>query len=161
MRRVRWIRRVRWVRRVSEWVGEWPSGQGGQLFPTFLSYQLVNNIEILSDSAMTIYLKIYILARKWLTTQIQFSLYSIYKFVVMEFNIKKDLLTTRSYNFNIITIYTSGAGDDNIKLHAPRTLLYNTSNYFFNKLIRSPKKFKISDLDYKNYPLYLLVTFFN
>jgi len=79
----------------------------------------------------------------------------------MEFNIKKDLLITRSYNFNIITIHTGGAGDDNIKLYAPRTLLYSASNYFFNELIRSPKKLKISDLDYKNYPLYLLVAFFN
>jgi len=81
--------------------------------------------------------------------------------MAIEFNIKKDLLMTRSYNFNIITIYTSGVGDNNIKLHALRTLLYSASNHFFNELIRSPKKLKISDLDYKNYPSYLLVAFFN
>ena len=79
----------------------------------------------------------------------------------MEFNIKKDLLSTRSYNFNIITIHTSSIGDDNIKLYAPRTLLYSVSNCFLNELTRSPEKLKISDLDYKNYPLYLLVTLFN
>ena len=79
----------------------------------------------------------------------------------MEFNIKKDLLATRSYNFNIITIYTSSAGDDNIKLYAPRTLLCSISNRFLNKLTRNPKKLKISNLDYKNYSLYLLVTLFN
>jgi hypothetical protein len=68
---------------------------------------------------------------------------------------------TRSYNFNIITIYTSSIGDNNIKLYTSRTLLYSVSNCFLNKLTRSPKKLKISDLDYKNYPLYLLVAFFN
>jgi len=79
----------------------------------------------------------------------------------MEFNIKKDLLATRSYNFNIITIYIGGAGDDNIKLYAPRTLLCSVSNYFLNELTRNSEKIKISDLDYKNYFLYLLIAFFN
>ena len=79
----------------------------------------------------------------------------------MEFNIKKDLLATKSYNFNIITIYTSGTDDNNIKLHTLYTLLCSISNRFLNNLTRSPKKLKISDLDYKNYPLYLLVTLFN
>ena len=83
------------------------------------------------------------------------------KFAAMEFNIKKDLLTTKSYNFDIITIYTGGTGNNNIKLYAPYTLLCNVSNRFLNELTKSPKKLKISDLDYKNYPLYLLVAFFN
>ena len=79
----------------------------------------------------------------------------------MEFNIKKDLFATKSYNLNVITIHTGGAGNDNIKLYAPYMLLCNVSNCFFNKLTGSPKKLKISDLDYNNYPLYLLVAFFN
>jgi len=79
----------------------------------------------------------------------------------MEFNIKKDLLATRSYNFDIITIYIGGAGDDNIKLYALCTLLYSVSNRFLNKLTRNFEKIKISDLDYKNYPSYFLIAFFN
>ena len=79
----------------------------------------------------------------------------------MEFNIKKNLLSTKSYNFNIITIYTSSTGNDNIKLYTPYTLLYSISNRFLNELTGSPKKLKISDLNYKNYPSYLLIAFFN
>ena len=73
---------------------------------------------------------------------------------------KKDLLATRSYNLDVITIHTGGAGNDNIKLHAPRTLLCNVSNRFLNELTGSPEKLKISDLDYNNYPSHLLVSFF-
>jgi len=88
-------------------------------------------------------------------------LHSAHKFAAMEFNIKENLLITKSYNFDIITIYTGGAGDDNIKLHALCTLLYSISNCFLDDLSGSPEKLKISNLDYKNYPLYLLIAFFN
>ena len=79
----------------------------------------------------------------------------------MEFNIKKDLLATKSYNLEIIIIYISGAGDNNIKLYTLCMLLCNVSNHFFNKLIGSFKKLKINNLNYNNYFLYLLVAFIN